>query len=726
MAKMAKDRPIYARRRFLRSLEGLWTHLERAVNRLATAAALHLYNPLYYTGMLAIFLLLVLTVTGLYVTVLYRPGSERAYGSIAAISATWYGSIIRTVHRYAADALILVTFIHALKTLLSDRFWGSRWFAWVSGWFLLAIFWIVGTMGYFLVWDRPAQWLTEYAINLLKGAFALSFLGPESAARTYSFFVIVLFLHIFIPLLLIVGVLVHVLRLARARYWTPRWLAVQSVLVLVLLAIWRPAASGAPADLGRVVDLMRVDWWYMSFLALSSHLGAPLFWTLAFVALGAAMALPWLWRGQHEGPAYVIAPQCTGCALCARECPYEAIEMTPRDDDTPYNTLAVVKPHLCTGCGVCVGACADSAIELERLPSAVVRQDLKRTLAQASKRSEPPVVVYTCDRHASLGTLPALLEATPDEELGLGPGGALPLMQAKMPGRVNTGAWADSQGRRHPVMTCVAPCMGMLHPQWAAETVEAGAGGAIMVTCPANDCAFREGPNWVDERMKRRRTLRKGNTFFLQLAPGSQREVLTTWAGIVGDEKGKAKGSPAVVVGQEDSHKARLPSLPLRLRHMAAGSALLLVTFWLSILLDLPASARLPAQAQLRLVINHGGKLVAASGQLSADVLAKLPKNIDPAMVLGGERFPVQLRLMVDGQQVLERSYKAGGLRREGSIYGMESWWLPSGAHQVEIALMDDGANWQTVYTGALEVAPGEAKVFYFDSEKYAFVERKF
>ena len=720
---MVKQRSIYTTRRFLRMLEKGWSGVERLVNRLSTGTpVVQSLNPFYHLGTLVIFLLVILTVTGAYLTIFYRPGSERAYTSVALISANWFGSLMRTSHRYASDALILVAFLHAWKMFISDRFWGSRWFAWLTGWVLLFLFWFTGTMGYFLVWDQPAQWLTEYAINFLQGAFAYSFMGPDSAARTFSFFVIILFLHVFIPLIMLAAVLVHVLRLARARYWSPRRLMVVSTVVLVLLSLWWPVPNAEPADLGRLISTVRLDWWYMGFLPLTSQWSNLLLWSVSVVVIGLVSAVPWLLRGQHTGPAFVIAPKCTGCALCARECPYDAIEMQPRDDETQFSSLAIVNPHLCTGCGVCVGACADAAIELEGLHAAVMRQDLLRTSSQAHQAQEQePAIVFTCDRHATLGTLPPLEKATPVEDLGLGTAGELPLLQAKLPPRVNAGFWRDNQGNRQPVMTCVVPCMGMLHPQWAAETVAAGATGALMVTCPDADCSFREGPHWVAERMKRRRTLRAGNTHILELPPGSRAEVMSQWHAILANQ---AEQNPMQsVVGQSEEESMPLP-WTAQVRHLTVGFAILLLLFGMSIFLDLPAQATLPEEAQLRLVINHSGQLIATSSNLSAEVLAKLPPNVDPAQVLGGERFPVHLRLIVDGERVLEERYRPRGLRREGSIYGLENWWLEPGEHAVEIQLMDDGATWRTVFAVALTIAPGEAQIFYFVHDLDVFVVR--
>ena len=544
-----KQPPIYSQRKLLRGLERQWTRLEGFINRLSTVSERKRpYNPLYHTGTLIIFLLFVLTVTGLYLTIFYRPGTERAFQSVASMNSTWFGSLMRTVHRYASDGLLILTFIHALKMFLSDRFWGSRWLAWISGWVILVLFWIIGLMGYWLVWDEGAQWLTEYFIELVQGPFAYSFLGTEIASATFSLFVIVLFLHIFVPILLVVGVIVHVLRLTRANYWAPRWLMVISVLALITLAIVNPVAEGAPANLFNLTDQVQVDWWYLGFLPLAEQLGNPIFWTVSLALLLIAAAMPWLRRGQHDGPAIVIESNCTGCAACARECPYEAIEMVERDDATEFTSLAVVKPNLCTGCGICVGSCPDVAIELDRLHSPVMRQDLRRTLVRAEADNTPTITVFACDRHATLGTLPPLADPQPVAAAMAGIDGSIPLLQAKQSPRVNIGSWPDSKNEHHAVMTCIVPCTGMLHPDWATETIEAGGEGAIVVSCPGHDCSYREGSNWISNRLKRRRTLRKGNTHFLELAPGNQEAVLSLWGKMVGDETQAAAAQQAVTV----------------------------------------------------------------------------------------------------------------------------------------------------------------------------------
>lgn len=716
---MEHTSPTYLTRRGLRRPERAWARLEGLINRLAAAAEpLRPYNPLYHLGPLLIFLLLLLAATGIVLLLLYRPGMERAYDSVQAISRGWLGSLVRSVHRYASDALIVVAFLHALKMLLSDRFWGSRWLAWVSGWLLVALFWLIGTMGYFLVWDAAAQWLTEYAVNVFGGAFALSFFGPQAVGRTYSFFLIILFLHAFLPLFIAVGVLVHVLRLQRPRYWAPRWLMIAATALLIVASVAWPAISNLPADLRRLAPNVQLDWWYMGFLPLSGRLGNPAFWAASLVALAGVSALPWLLAGRHNGPSAVDAHKCTGCAACARECPYNAIEMIRREDGGPHPQLAQVKGHLCTGCGVCVAACPERAIDLTHLALGGLHRQVREALAQAGQEGRRPLLVYACDRHVALGSVPDLIPdltpwLPPLEGEGEGLTSWPPLLRGEgVKGeRLRVGVWP---GTSRPAVVCALPCIGALHPEAVAEALAAGAGDVLLVACPAHDCGYREGPRWLEERRQRRPALNRPDVHVIAAAPGSRHAVEAAADLLRAD--GLNPGPP------ERNLSPQSPFIRAHLRPLLVSLATLAVILVAAMVANRPATVALPQQGQLRIAINHHGQLLARSRDLPAEVVARLPAGVDPAAVLGGERFPVHLQLLVDGRPVLERSYRPGGLRREGSIFGLESWWLAPGAYRVEIRVMDDGAHWRTVFDDRVEIGLGEAAVLVYDPSGDAFV----
>jgi ferredoxin len=673
---MSTTASTYTERRPLRRLERLWSRGEGFVNRLEAAAApLRPYNPLYHLGPLVIYLLALLCVTGILLLIVYRPGMGRAYESVQGLSANWFGSVLRSVHRYGSDALIVVAFLHALKMLLSDRFWGSRALAWVSGWLLIVLFWITGSMGYFLVWDTAAQWLTEFAVDALGGAFALSFFGPQAAGRTYSFFVIILFLHAFLPLMIAVGVLIHVLRLQRPRYWAPRWLMIAATATLVLLSVLFPVMNNLPADLRRVIGAAQLDWWYLGFLPLSERLGQPGFWGMSLALLGLACALPWLLRGRHNGPSAVDDNKCTGCATCARECPFNAIDMMERGNGGK-GQLAVVKGSLCTGCGICVAACPEDAIELQRLEMGALRTQVRHAVARAQAEGWPPLLVYACDRHATLGSIPAL-------ETGA---------SAVAP-RVQSGNWP---GDGQAAVTCALPCLGSLQPAAVAEALAAGASGVLLVACPAGDCGYREGSRWLEDRATRRPALQDDRVRLLAAAPGA---VINPGLG-------------------QPFAPARSKSGP---RSWLVAMGLLTVLFAAAILTNQPAAADAPAAGQLRLAINHHGDLLANARELPPDIATRLPPGVNPAAVLGGERFPIRLQLIIDGETIVEREYMAGGLRREGSIYGLETLPLEPGERRVTVSLSNDGNDPRIVFDRTVEIASGETLVLVYDPVQEVF-----
>ncbi|HRQ24505.1 MAG TPA: cytochrome b N-terminal domain-containing protein, partial [Anaerolineales bacterium] len=223
----------YAQRKTLRTFEKLWTTLEGIVNRFTKSD----FNPFYHLGTLTIFMLLVLIGTGIYLTAIYRPGLDVAYATVEKIDSNWFGSLMRSMHRYSSNAMLLLIVLHLLKMLVSDRYWGQRWLAWTSGWIMLAGTWLTGTFGYWLIWDQRAQWMTEYMMNTLAGTSGLTYVAADIESRTFSNFVIILFLHIFLPFIGFLSIYIHGLRLSRARCTPPRWVSVQAIIGLVILSL---------------------------------------------------------------------------------------------------------------------------------------------------------------------------------------------------------------------------------------------------------------------------------------------------------------------------------------------------------------------------------------------------------------------------------------------------------------------------------------------------------
>lgn len=702
----------YLERRVLRRVEALWAGGERLLGRLVASPL----NPLYHLGTLAIFLLLAMTVTGLYLIIFYRASATGAYESIAGIDAFWLGSLMRSAHRYAADGLLVVVLLHALKMLLSDRFWGSRWLSWVSGWVVLGVIWVIGVMGYWLVWDVRAQWLTQYLVRFLGAPTALTFATAEAAAGAATFFLIVLFLHAFLPVLIVVGLMVHLMRLSRPRVWAPRWVMILAAGALVLLSLLRPATSAAPADLGRTVGSVSLDWWYLGFLPLVERFG-ELFWGVAALVLGMLVALPWLARGRSVGPAVVVDDACTGCAVCVEVCPYSAIELRALPDGSRYAQLAVVNPELCTGCGLCVGACAVDAIDLPAVPAATVRERLKRGLAEAQVAGDAPIVVFACQGHVAMGTLPvrSLAPAEPLRPALAVAGGraelAIPVLNSAMPAtHVIPGVWAgDSGGPPLPVLTCALPCIGMVQPEMIRDSLGGGARAVVVLTGPDHDCGFREGPQWLSERLGRRQSLVRQGVHVLEAMTGDQRPL----DGLL---RRLAQERTAPAAGRSPLSRGRLAG------SLVGVLATLTLLFWLALAAERPAVAAGADDSLLRVGLAHTAQLKGAESAFGAE--AALPEGMSAAQINGGERHPVRLRVEVDGALVAEREYQPAGLRREGAVHALETWPLAEGQHAVRLSMMDDGATWREVFAGELRAERGHVYTLIYDEASEGFTLR--
>jgi len=679
----------YAQRRLLRSFEKHFGRFEKFLNRLLTSN----FNPLYHLGTLSIFLSIILFVTGIYLTIFYRPGVDRAFLTVELISATWLGSLMRSMHKYASDVLILVVVLHILKMFISDRFWGARWLAWTSGWIMLAVIWLVGTMGYWLVWDQRAQWLTELMMEASSGAVALTYLTSDLVSKTFSNFVIILFLHVFIPLLGFLGIYIHVLRLSRAQWWAPRWIMLQSTFGLILLAVIKPVASALPADLSQIISTTPLDSLYLGFLPLIDQWGDVVVVGLSVFIFGSLILLPWLWRGENLGPAVVADEKCTGCTLCFSECPYDAIRMVSTKGDAEYEKLAVINPAQCTGCGVCVGACPDDALSLTGLPIGDIISELKGVLADENNGSV--TVLFVGHRDVALGSLPSNIQGGVE------------------PGIISVTPWgADNLGR---VITVQLPSTGAVHIEWVKELREAGADHFVILTSPYDDGIYREDPHWVYSRLQRRPALIKPGLHWLEVEPDDPVPLESLL-----DDLHAKKGLSEVPRPSlpQTTERARLkPSLKAAL----LGGVLLTLLFALSLIVDIPAGKQTANKAGVRLALDAKGVIAQANIPDNVD----LPPGADPQEIFGGSHYPVTLRLFVDGDVFLDEIYQPAGISHDGRISAGEYLTLPPGEHLVEIYFRDDDGDFRLLYDNVVEFPLGRVLLFEYNEDSDIFTLRE-
>lgn len=373
----------------------LW--IERGLNNLFSQK----YNPFYYHGALPNFFIWALFITGLLLFAYFQPTLANAYASVHYITYELpFGNLFRSIHRYASDGMMIFVILHMARVWFTDRYREYRIVPWITGVVLLAITFVLGLTGYFLIWDQEAVTLTNITFNLLKqmpviGVPTAEFLMAGKVISDYTL-TRFMFLHLGIPLLMMFMLWLHYLRITRPVSEPPLALVVMLSGALFLVSAAFPvdldplvnagnSATASPilTGPGSVSPTVNFDLLYAWPQYLAVQNVPPVLVLLLLLAVPVGMLiLPYLQKKALRGQyAQVVRQNCTGCSLCYNDCPYEAITMVDRGSDgTRFKRLAVVDAGRCANCGLCVGACAFKAIEIPRRESNTVLAEIEAAL----------------------------------------------------------------------------------------------------------------------------------------------------------------------------------------------------------------------------------------------------------------------------------------------------------------------------------------------------------
>lgn len=450
----------------VRSTERLASRLLRRLDAAATRLYGWRFNPLHQSGALAFALLLVLIVTGLYLLVFYRVGTP--WESVQRLDADpWIGRWMRSLHRYASDAMVLAVAAHALRMFAQARNWGPRALAWISGVVLLLFVFVSGWTGFVMVWDTFGARLAIGGARLFDALPMLS----EPVRRIFAgdaeipsaFFFINLFLHVAIPLGVAGGLWLHVSRLARPTLLPPRVLALWIIGGLTALSIFVPVPLPPAADSFELPASVPSDLVYAFWLPWVERTPEWAGWLGATFAMALAVAIPRLMRRPRtraHAPSIVDPRLCTGCAQCPQDCPWDAISMVPRTDGRD-TLVAQVDESRCVSCGICAGSCAPMGIGPPLRSGRDQVAALRTLVEQWTPGGAPGIVAFTCEN------------AAPSQHAALGAAGAV---------------------------VRAVPCSGNLHSSAIELALRGGAPGVIVFSCPPRDCRGREGPKWLEQR----------------------------------------------------------------------------------------------------------------------------------------------------------------------------------------------------------------------------------
>lgn len=177
------------------------------------------FNFWYYFGSLALMILVLQIVTGILLTMNYKPDAKLAFDSVEYImrDVSW-GWLVRYMHSTGASAFFIVVYLHMFRGLMYGSFKHPRELIWIFGMLLFVALMAEAFMGYLLPWGQMSYWGAQVIISLfsaipvigddlslwIRGDYVVS---DATLNRFFAFHVIA------VPLVLVMLVFMHIVAL---------------------------------------------------------------------------------------------------------------------------------------------------------------------------------------------------------------------------------------------------------------------------------------------------------------------------------------------------------------------------------------------------------------------------------------------------------------------------------------------------------------------------------
>ena len=351
MGRLERLRAFFRERYQLGGLTELLAHKTVPVHR---------HTIWYYCGGMTLVLILIQIVSGLLLLLYYRPSTEGAFESVRFImTKVEFGWLIRSVHAWAANLVILSAAIHLASTFFLKAYRPPRELTWVSGVLLFFLLLGFGFTGYLLPWNTLAFFATKVGTQIAGslpgvGPVMRTFLrggsevGDSTLSRFFWFHIAVL------PLSLLLILTIHLclvqlqgmskplsVREERSMPFFPNFLLRDFVAwsimlgVVLCLSVYQPATLGEKADpFASTPPGIQPEWYFLwmfqTLKLFPSHVlgveGELVAIGLTGMAGAVVLLVPWLdrpaargksswfvWTAGMLGIAYVMG--MTGYAL---------------------------------------------------------------------------------------------------------------------------------------------------------------------------------------------------------------------------------------------------------------------------------------------------------------------------------------------------------------------------------------------------------------------------
>ncbi|WP_374317172.1 cytochrome bc complex cytochrome b subunit [Aquabacterium sp.] len=177
------------------------------------------FNFWYFFGSLAMLVLVIQIVTGIFLVMNFKPDAAVAFASVEYIMRDVPGGwIIRYMHSTGASAFFVVVYLHMYRGLIYGSYRTPRELVWIFGCLIFLCLMAEAFMGYLLPWGQMSYWGAQVIINLFS---AIPFIGPDLAILIRGDYVVgdatlnrFFSLHVIaVPLVLLGLVVAHIIAL---------------------------------------------------------------------------------------------------------------------------------------------------------------------------------------------------------------------------------------------------------------------------------------------------------------------------------------------------------------------------------------------------------------------------------------------------------------------------------------------------------------------------------